>query len=178
MPEFQPSNAAPIARGLLVPWASQAAAGVTDPRGRRTPSWDGAITTAHSKFCCCARRAVFSSLTQDQRLAWLKELLTGDAESLPYRVAGTLLLLYAQPLTKIAALQTTAINRVAGEMRITLGEEPVPVPEPFAGMLEHHLRNRPTYAPPAAQPVAHGCFPAACPASTSTRKPSCIDSAG
>src|SRR6478609_7580241 len=39
-------NAAPIARGLLVPWASQAAAGVTDPRGRRTPSWDGAITGA------------------------------------------------------------------------------------------------------------------------------------
>ena len=31
--------------GLLVPWASQAAAGVTDPRGRRTPSW-GAITSA------------------------------------------------------------------------------------------------------------------------------------
>ena len=26
-------------------------------------------------------------LTQDQRLAWIKELLTGDTESLPYRVA-------------------------------------------------------------------------------------------
>ena len=37
MPEFQPSNAAPIARGLLVPWASQAAAGVQTPAvaGRR-----------------------------------------------------------------------------------------------------------------------------------------------
>ncbi len=33
------------------------------------------------------------TLTQDQRLGWIKELLTGDAESLPYRVAGTLLLL-------------------------------------------------------------------------------------
>lgn len=30
------------------------------------------------------------SLTQDQRLAWLDELLTGTSESLPYRVAGTL----------------------------------------------------------------------------------------
>ncbi|MDT5357268.1 MAG: hypothetical protein QOJ56_5800, partial [Mycobacterium sp.] len=39
-------------------------------------------------------------LTQDQRLAWIKLLLGGDAESLPYRVAGTLLLLYAQPLVK------------------------------------------------------------------------------
>lgn len=33
------------------------------------------------------------SLTQDQRLAWINELLTGSSESLPYRVAGLLLLL-------------------------------------------------------------------------------------
>ncbi len=77
------------------------------------------------------------TLTQDQRLAWIKELLTGDAESLPYRVAGTLLLLYAQPLV----LTTTAIVVTAHETRISLGTEPVPVPEPFAGMLTHHLHN-------------------------------------
>jgi len=50
------------------------------------------------------------SLTQDQRLAWLGELLTGHSESLPYRVAGTLLLLYAQPLVKVAALPTDAVT--------------------------------------------------------------------
>jgi hypothetical protein len=61
------------------------------------------------------------SLTQDQRLAWLKELLTGDAESLPYRVAGSLLLLYAQPLVRIAALKTTAIVLTPHEMRFPLG---------------------------------------------------------
>ncbi|SIN22531.1 site-specific recombinase XerD [Mycobacteroides abscessus subsp. abscessus] len=55
------------------------------------------------------------AITQDQRLAWLKELLTGDSESLPYRVAGVLLLLYAQPLTKIAALQITAVSLTAGK---------------------------------------------------------------
>jgi hypothetical protein len=64
--------------------------------------------------------------------AWLKELLTGDAESLPYRVAGTLLPLYAQPLTKIAALQSTAISRIASEMRIALGEEPIRCPSSSA----------------------------------------------
>jgi hypothetical protein len=83
------------------------------------------------------------TITQGQRLAWLKELLTGDSESLPYRVAGILLLLYAQPLTKIAALQTTAIARVAGETRIGLGAEPIPVPEPFASQLNYLLYNRP-----------------------------------
>ena len=83
------------------------------------------------------------TITQEQRLGWLKELLTGDAESLPYRVAGVLLLLYAQPLTKIAALQATAIDRVDGETRIELGKEPIPVPEPFASQLTYHLHHRP-----------------------------------
>jgi hypothetical protein len=46
------------------------------------------------------------AIPQEQRLAWLRELLTGTSESLPYRVAGTLLLLYAQPLVRVAALRT------------------------------------------------------------------------
>ena len=82
-------------------------------------------------------------LTQDQRLAWIKGLLTDDIESLPYRVAGTLLLLYAQPLIRIVALPTAAIVVAPHETRISLGAEPVPAPEPFAGMIQHHLDNRP-----------------------------------
>jgi hypothetical protein len=83
------------------------------------------------------------TITQEQRLAWLKELLSGDSESLPYRVAGVLVLLYAQPLTKIAALQTTAIAQTAGETLIALGKDPIPVPEPFASELNYHRHNRP-----------------------------------
>lgn len=71
------------------------------------------------------------TITQDQRLAWLKELLTGDSESLPYRVAGVLLLLYAQPLTKIAALQSTAISQADGETHIALGKDPLTRSRPF-----------------------------------------------
>jgi hypothetical protein len=78
------------------------------------------------------------TVTQHQRLAWLKELLTGDSESVPYRVTGVLLLLHAQPLTKIAALQTTAISHTCGEARIALGKDPVYVPEPFAYQLNYH----------------------------------------
>lgn len=58
-------------------------------------------------------------------------------------MTGTLLLLYAQPLSKIAALQTTAVARAGNEMRIALGVEAAPVPEPFAALLDHHLRKRP-----------------------------------
>ena len=87
-------------------------------------------------------------LTRDQRLTWVKKLLTGDVESLPYRVAGTLLLLYAQPLMKIVALPTAAIVIAPNETRISLGAELVPAPEPFADILREHLQNRLVASPP------------------------------
>jgi hypothetical protein len=83
------------------------------------------------------------ALTQQQRLAWLKELLSGEPDLLVCRVAGILLLLYAQPLTKIAALPIDAISSTDGEIRISLGQEPIPVPKPFADMLDTHISNRP-----------------------------------
>jgi hypothetical protein len=85
------------------------------------------------------------AITQDQRLDLLRELLTGTSESLPYRVAGILLLLYAQPLVRVAKLRTNAIetSEPNGTMRITFGVHPVPVPEPFAELLREHLESRP-----------------------------------
>ncbi|WP_404496707.1 recombinase XerD [Arthrobacter sp. GAS37] len=85
------------------------------------------------------------AIPQEQHLAWLKELLTGTSESLPYRVAGTLLRLYAQPLVRVAELRTDAIsiNDITGTITISLGTHPVPVPQPFAELLNQHLRNRP-----------------------------------
>lgn len=84
-------------------------------------------------------------ISQEQRLAWLKELLTGTSESLPYRIAGILLLLYAQPLVKVAALRTDAVivNSTSGTIDISLGTHPVPVPQPFAELLRQHLKERP-----------------------------------
>jgi hypothetical protein len=83
------------------------------------------------------------SLTQEQRLAWLRELLTGDSETLAYRVSGTLLLLFAQPLNRIAALPTSAIAITDNDVHIWLGKEPIPVPQPFADMLINHTGSRP-----------------------------------
>ncbi|MEW1986763.1 recombinase XerD [Pseudarthrobacter oxydans] len=85
------------------------------------------------------------ALPPEQRLAWLRELLTGTSESLPYRVAGTLLLLYAQPLVRVATLRTDAvsINATTGAIRISFGAHPVPVPQPFAELLSQHVQNRP-----------------------------------
>lgn len=83
------------------------------------------------------------TFTQDQRLHWLKELLTGTSESVPYRLAGVLLLLYAQPLVKVATLRTTDIVVTKDEMQLSLGKEPVPVSAPFAHLITEHLQRRP-----------------------------------
>lgn len=83
------------------------------------------------------------SLTQDQRLAWINELLTGTSESLPYRAAGMLLLLYAQPLVKIATLKLSTIDDHPDGMSILLGQRPTDVPEPFAQPLRDHIAQRP-----------------------------------
>lgn len=83
------------------------------------------------------------SLTQDQRLAWINELLQGASESLPYRVAGMLLLLYAQPLVKVVTLQIDAVDDNPDGMSITLGQKPTDVPEPFAQLLRDHIARRP-----------------------------------
>jgi hypothetical protein len=83
------------------------------------------------------------SLSQDQRLAWIHELLTGTSESLAYRVVGILLLLYAQPLVKVVTLPTSVIDDGYSGMSITLGKHPTDVPEPFASLLREHLVSRP-----------------------------------
>lgn len=72
--------------------------------------------------------------------------------SLPYRVAGVLVLLYAQPLTKIAALQGTVISQADGQTLIALGKQPHPgartvrltaqLPPSPSTQSAHHRRSR------------------------------------
>lgn len=83
------------------------------------------------------------SLSQDQRLAWIHELLTGTSESLPYRVAGILLLLYAQPLVKVVTFPASLIHDDQNGMTLVLGTKPTDVPEPFASVIRAHVATRP-----------------------------------
>ncbi len=82
-------------------------------------------------------------LTQEQRLDWLGECLTSTSETLPYRVAAAFLLLYAQPITKIVALQASDVIVTPNEVRLNFGGPAVPLPEPFASLLKELLENRP-----------------------------------
>ena len=74
--------------------------------------------------------------------------------------AGTLVLLYAQPLVRIAALKTT-IDATDDEVRITLGADAAPVPVPFAEMLTDPLHIRTNLRTGAATASTPGSFPAA-----------------
>lgn len=83
-------------------------------------------------------------LTQGQRLGMLKACLSDNIDTLPYRVAATLVLLYAQPVVRIAAMKSTDVILTPEGLRLSLGEaHPAPVPEPFASLLMEHMASRP-----------------------------------
>lgn len=96
--------------------------------------------------------------------------MTGDITTLRQRVAGLLLLLYAQPLVKIVTLQIGDLDLTPTEMQIRLGTAPVPVPESFAILIYQLLAHRPNLRTAAPTPCT--CSPAAAPAATCTHKTS------
>jgi hypothetical protein len=75
------------------------------------------------------------ALTQQRRLALLRHFLTDSQAPVPARAAACLLLLYAQPLTRIHRLAATDLTDANGQVQLRLGDPPSPVPEPFAGLL-------------------------------------------
>ena len=58
------------------------------------------------------------------------------------RVAAAILLLYAQPVTRIVRITTDDVIRDGGQVLLRLGEPPSPVPEPVAGLLLEWIGSR------------------------------------
>ena len=59
------------------------------------------------------------------------------------RVAACVLLLYAQPVTRIMTLTSDDIAIDDDRMTLALGDPPAPVPEPFAALVRRLLAQRP-----------------------------------
>ncbi len=75
-------------------------------------------------------------MTQHRRITLLRTVLTNEAPPLKVRVAACLMLLYAQPASRLVQLTADDITHDdKAEVLIRLGDPPAPVPEPFAGML-------------------------------------------
>ena len=90
------------------------------------------------------------ALTQTRRIDLLRRLVTdhddGDDRPLGMRVAACVLLLYAQPVTRIMTLTSDDIAVDDDGMTLTLGDPPAPVPEPFAALVRRLLAQRPAGA--------------------------------
>jgi hypothetical protein len=81
-------------------------------------------------------------VTRDRRLALIRGLLTDQRAPMRERVAGLLLLLYAQPVSRIVRLTIDDVRRVDDQVLLRLGDPPVPVPAPFADLLLALAGNR------------------------------------
>ena len=118
----------------------------------------GPTTRFHARyFVIWARTSVFKhtrlpSTATTQNRPWTKpgarkliRRCVGDNRIvLGTRVAALLLLVYAQPLLRIAALDYDAVlvDVESGTISINLGDPPTPVPELFGSLLVAHRHNR------------------------------------
>jgi hypothetical protein len=104
-----------------------------------------AMTSHHTPTCQLPtlRFATGEAITQNRRLALLRRYLTDDHAPARIRAAACLMLLYAQPLSRILRLTTTDITHDNGQVHIRFGHPPAPVPEPFASLLLQLITDRP-----------------------------------
>jgi hypothetical protein len=75
------------------------------------------------------------AIGDDERLKLVARLLHDDDLELTDRVAGALLLLYGQPLSRITAMTTDQVSTRGGQTFLRLGREDINIPEPLDGLL-------------------------------------------
>ena len=83
-------------------------------------------------------------MNQRDWTATIHHLLTDQRIPLRSRVAGLILLLYAQPVTRIVRLTTEDVSRDADQCTLRLGDPPTPVLEPIASLLHAYIDERTT----------------------------------
>jgi integrase len=104
-------------------------------------------------------RATGPALSQDQRWALAARLLHDTALEPTDRVAGCLLLLYGQPLSRIAAMTTSQVTRRDDQAFIRLGRHDAPVPAPLAGAVLTLISDGRSYRGVGSPPATAWLFP-------------------
>ncbi|MCX4529842.1 hypothetical protein OG982_29810 [Streptomyces sp. NBC_01551] len=79
---------------------------------------------------------------RDERLDALGRLLTDADTPMRLRVAGVIVLLYAQPVTRIVQLTADDVLNDGEAMLLRLGEPASPVPAPVASLLLEYIADR------------------------------------
>ncbi len=75
------------------------------------------------------------ALAAEQRWRLARRLLHDDSLDPADRVVGALVLLYAQPVTRIARLTLADITDHGGRLSLTFGKDHLEIPQPLAGLL-------------------------------------------
>jgi hypothetical protein len=75
------------------------------------------------------------TLAEDQRISAIRRILTDDDLLLSARVAAGLVLIFGQPVYRVAAMQTHQVTIDSGRVAIRFGRDDLDVPEPFATLL-------------------------------------------
>jgi hypothetical protein len=104
-------------------------------------------------------RATGPAISQDQRWALTTRLLHDTTLDPTDRAAGCLLLLYGQPLSRIAAMTTSQITRHDSGTFIQLGRHDVSVPGPLAGAVLTLINDGRSYRGVGSPPATTWLFP-------------------
>jgi hypothetical protein len=97
-------------------------------------------------------------LSQHRRLELIRRAATDHRIPIPVRVAACLMLLYAQPVSRLLRLTIDDVLHQDDEAFLRLGDPPTPVPEPFATLLDELIDHRPNMNT-ATNPDARWLFP-------------------
>lgn len=89
-----------------------------------------------------ARNETLAQLEEDRRWELVRSLLHDDAHAIEDRVAGLLVLLYGQPLARIARLTRDQITDSPSGVTLLLGTMPVELPAPLDGLVRQLLSRR------------------------------------
>ena len=123
------TSGSPVARGcaaairLFLAWLRRA-----NVTGALNVDWDDRLPTR-------------PAIDDEQRFAILRRLLHDPELDPRDRFAGSVLLLYGKPTTRIAALRTTDIHTTPdGEITLRLGRGEIPLPEPLAAIAQGAAR--------------------------------------
>jgi hypothetical protein len=97
-------------------------------------------------------------MSQPERITLVGRLVADDNLELIDRVAGCLVLLYAQPVTRLVKLKVVDLESRGEEVWLRLAGEHLPLPEPLSRLVLE-LRNRRRNMRTAANPQSVWLFP-------------------
>ncbi len=121
--------------------------------------WAAAGRHAHPFTIPTLGRTPGKAASGDERWAQIARLLHDDTIDLTDRVAGALLLLYGQQLSRIAVITLDQVKTVGPQLFLHLGRDDLHIPEPLAGLLQTLIRDGRPYVGVGSPTTTRWLFP-------------------